>query len=152
MSLSDFWKLVADSRLLSAAQVERLAADFANEKPPSEQTIKVAAQWLMDLRAITKYHAQVLLAGKPGPFFYGDYKVYERIDKGRLAGCFRAIHAPTKYCVTLRFATGSLLKDAQQWAAADENTRLATQIASPFVQRYLEAADLTRFKFIVSED
>src|SRR4051794_28524729 len=111
MSLSDFWKLLADSRLLPAAQVQRLATDFQTEKPPSEQTVKVAAQWLMDLRAISRYQAQVLVAGKSGPFFFGDYKIYERIEKGRLAGCFRAIHNASKYCVILRFATGALLKE-----------------------------------------
>src|SRR3954453_10980002 len=121
MSLSDFWKLVADSRLLSVAQVKRLAADFQQEKPPSEQTVKTAAQWLLDMRAITKYQAQVLLAGKPGPFFFGDYKVYERIDRGRLVGCFRAVHSASKYCVVLRFATGSMLKEPQAWASAAEN-------------------------------
>ncbi len=152
MSLSDFWKLLADSRLLSPAQVQRLAADFQKEKPPTEQNVKTAAQWLMDLRALTKYQAQVLLAGKPGPFFFGDYKVYERIDKGRLAGCFRAVHNASKYCVILRFATGTLLKEPHQWAAASENAALSRQIVSPFVQRYFEAVDSTRFKFIVSED
>src|SRR5262245_29832701 len=152
MSLSDFWKLLADSRLLSAAQVQKLAEDFAKEKPPSEQTIKVAAQWLMDMWGISKYQAQVLLAGKSGPFFFGDYKIYERIDKGRMAGCFRAVHNDSKHCVILRFASGPLLKEPQRWAAASENTALAKQIVSPFVQRYFEAVDLPRFKFIVSED
>jgi serine/threonine protein kinase len=152
MSLSDFWKLLADSRLLSAAHVQRLATDFQKEKPPSDHTVKTAAQWLMDLRAISKYQAQVLVTGKTGPFFFGDYKLYERIDKGRLTGCFRALHNASKYCVILRFATGAILKDPQQWAAASENAALATQIVSPFVQRCFEAADLTRFKFIVSED
>ena len=104
------------------------------------------------MRAITKYQAQVLIAGKPGPFFYGDYKVYERIDKGRLAGCYRAVHQPTKHCVLLRFATGPLLKEPQRWAVASENTAAAAQLVSPFVQRYFEAVDLQRFKFLVSED
>jgi serine/threonine-protein kinase len=152
MSLSDFWKLLAESRLLSAAQVQLLATDFQKEKPPAEQTVKMAAQWLMDLRAITRYQAQVLVAGKPGPFFFGDYKIYERIDKGRLAGSFRALHNASKYCVILRFATGTLLKDPQQWSAANENVALARHIISPYVQRYFEARDLTRFKLIVGED
>ncbi len=152
MSISDFWKLLANSRLLTAEQVQQLVADFDKQPSVGEPTVKALAQWLMDIRAITKYQAQVLLTGKPGPFFYGDYKVYERIDKGRLTGCFRAVHNASKYCVILRFATGALLKDPQQWAAASQNTLAAAQIGSPFVQKYFDAVDLQRFKFFVSED
>src|SRR5262249_27241969 len=106
----------------------------------------------MDMWGISKYQAQVLLAGKSGPFFFGDYKIYERIDKGRMAGCFRAVHNNSKHCGILRFASGPLLKEPPRWATASENTALAKQIVSPFVQRYFEAVDLPRFKFIVSED
>lgn len=152
MSITDFWKLLAESRLLSVEQIKRLAKDYEKEKPAGEPSVKAVAQWLLDLRAITKYQAQVLLAGKPGPFFYGDYKVYERIDKGRLAGWYRAVHQATKHCVLIRFATGPLLKEPQRWAAARENTLAVVPIVSPFVQRYFAAVDLQRFKFLVSED
>lgn len=152
MSITDFWKLLAESRLLSVEQVKKLAQDYEKEKPAGEPSVKALAQWLMDIRAITKYQAQVLIAGKAGPFLYGDYKVHERIDKGRLAGSYRAVHQPTKHCVLLRFATGPLLKEPQRWSVASENMAAAAQLVSPFVQRYFEAVDLQRFKFLVSED
>ena len=69
MSITDFWKLLAESRLLSVEQIKRLAKDYEKEKPAGEPSVKAVAQWLLDLRVITKYQAQVLLAGKPGPFF-----------------------------------------------------------------------------------
>ena len=40
----------------------------------------------------------------------GDYRVYDRIDKGALRGQFCAIHAPTGHPVMLRFLAGSVLK------------------------------------------
>src|SRR5205085_2502107 len=107
---------------------------------------------LMDHRAVSKYQATVLLAGRAGPFFYGDYKVYERVEKGRLAGCFRAVHNATKHPVLLRFLTGPVLTDPRLWAAASASTLAAGQIMSPYVQRYFEPVDLQKFKFIVSED
>jgi hypothetical protein len=152
MSIADFWKLLINSRLLTAELAELLAADFDKQPSPGEPTVKALAQWLMDIRAITKYQAQVLLTGKPGPFYYGDYKVFERIDKGSLTGSFRAVHNASKYCVILRFASGTLLKDPRQWAAASQNILAATPINSPFVQRHFDAVDLQRFKFFVSED
>jgi hypothetical protein len=107
---------------------------------------------LMNHRAISKYQATVLLAGRAGPFFYGDYKVCERVEKGRLAGRFRAAHIATKHPVLLRFLTGPVLTDPRLWDVASANTLAAAQITSPYMQRHFEAVDLQKFKFIVSED
>src|SRR5689334_23610068 len=76
VSISDFWRLLAESRLLAAPQVQQLAAEFAGTQPPTEQAIsKAAAQWLLSRKVLSRYQATVLLAGRAGPFFYGDYKV-----------------------------------------------------------------------------
>jgi serine/threonine protein kinase len=152
ITIQDFWRLLGESRLLSQAQVQRLANDFAQLKHKSQPTPRTLAQWLMDHRAISKYQATVLLAGRPGPFFYGEYKVYERADKGWLSGCFRAVHHPTKHPVLLRFVSGAVLTEARLWAAASANTSAAAAIVSPYLQRHFEAVDLQKFKFIVSED
>src|SRR3954468_3172674 len=93
VSISDFWRLLAESRLLTAPQVQQLAGEFAGSQPPTEQAnSKAAAQWLLTRKVLSRYQAMVLLKGRAGPFFYGDYKVYDRIEQGRLAGQFRAIH------------------------------------------------------------
>jgi len=152
VTIPDFWRLLGESRLLTAAQVQRLGNDFGQEKHATPPTSRTVAQWLMDHRAISKYQATVLLAGRAGPFFYGDYKVYERVEKGRLAGRFRAAHIATKHPVLLRFLTGPVLTDPRLWDVASANTRAAAQITSPYVQRHFEAVDLQKFKFVVSED
>jgi hypothetical protein len=152
ITIPDFWRLLTESRLLTPAQLQRLSNDFAQLRFKSQPTPRTLAQWLMDHRAITKYQATVLLAGRPGPFFYGEYKVYERVDKGWLTGCFRAVHNATKHPVLLRFLSGPVLSDPRLWAAASQNTFAAAQIVSPYVQRHFEAVDLQKFKFIVSED
>ena len=60
----------------------------------------------MARNVLSKYQTTILLAGRPGPFYYGDYKVYDRVEQGRLAGQFRAVHAPTGHPVLLQFLTG----------------------------------------------
>ena len=152
VTIPDFWRLLGESRLLTQAQVQRLSSDFVQTKHKEQPTPRTLAQWLMDHRAISKYQATVLLAGRPGPFFYGEYKVYERVDKGWQSGCFRAVHNKTKHPVVLRFVSGPVLTDPRMWAAASASTAAAAQIVSPFAQRHFEAVDLQKFKFIVSED
>ncbi len=152
ISIADFWRLLGESRLLAPEQVGQLAADFGQMKGAAEgASAKTLAQWLLARNVLSCYQTTILLAGRAGPFHYGDYKVYDRIDSGRLAGQFRAVHAPTGHPVLLQFLTGAVVGDPQLWAAANE-TLAAASIASPHLQRFFEPVDLQSFKFLVSED
>jgi hypothetical protein len=148
-----FWNLLRDSRLLAPEQVQQLSADFGHMKGAAEQgSAKTLSEWLVARNVLSKYQTMILLAGRAGPFFYGDYKVYDRVDKGRLAGQFRAVHAPTGHPVLLQFLTGPIITDQQLWAAAANDVLAASSIVSPHVQRFFEPVDLQAFKFLVSED
>lgn len=148
-----FWSLLQESRLLAAEQCQQLAADFSQVKGASDQSnARTLAEWLVARNVLSRYQTMILLAGRPGPFHYGDYKVYDRIEKGRLAGCFRAVHGPTGHPVLLQFLTGAVISDPAAWADAVQNTLSATTVQSPHVQRFFEPVDLGSFKFVVAED
>jgi eukaryotic-like serine/threonine-protein kinase len=152
VSIADFWKLLGQSRLLPLQQVQQLAADYSQGKAADPANGKAAAEWLVARQAVTRYQAAILLAGKSGPFFFGDYRINERIEKGRLGGAFRAVHVPTGHGVLLQFLTGPVSKEPALWAAASREILAASQIVSPQVQRIFEPVDLGTFKFVVGED
>src|SRR5687767_14452479 len=80
VSIQDFWKLIIDSRLLSPEQCHLLGTEFAGVNGAVAQAnAKSLAQFLISRNALSNYQSDVLLAGHAGPFFYGDYKVYDRI-------------------------------------------------------------------------
>lgn len=148
-----FWSLLQESRLLAAEQCQQLAADFSQVKGAGDQSnARTLAEWLVARNVLSRYQTMILLAGRPGPFHYGDYKVYDRIEKGRLAGNFRAVHGPTGHPVLLQFLTGAVIQDPAAWADAVQNTLSACTVLSPHVQRFFEPVDLGSFKFVVSED
>ncbi|WP_425618493.1 protein kinase [Anatilimnocola sp. NA78] len=151
--IPNFWSLLQQSRLLAPEQCQQLASDFAHVKGASDQSnARTLAEWLVARNVLSRYQTMILLAGRPGPFHYGDYKVYDRIEKGRLAGCFRAVHGPTGHPVLLQFLTGAVIQDPNAWADAVQNTLAACAVQSPHVQRFFEPVDLGSFKFVVSED
>ncbi len=153
VSIPAFWKLLADSRLLAPQQCQQLATDFAQLKgSPTEGSARPLAEWLVSRNVLSRYQTAILLAGRSGPFYYGDYKVYDRVDKGRLAGLFRAVHIPTGHPVLLQFLAGDIIRDPNRWAAAAQETLAASNIVSPFLPRYYEPVDLQTFKFVVLED
>ncbi|HEV3004254.1 MAG TPA: protein kinase, partial [Pirellulales bacterium] len=103
---------------------------------------------------LSRYQAKVLMAGKPGPFVYGDYVVYDRAERPRLAGLFRARHLPTKHPVCLLFLAGSALNDPQAIARLVPQVALARQAgqSQPRVSACHQFVDLGKFKFLVVED
>jgi eukaryotic-like serine/threonine-protein kinase len=151
-TVSDLWKLLGESKLLAPQHLKQLADEFAAGSAGAEPNARSLAQWLVSRKAVTRYQAVVLLAGRSGPFFYGDYKVTDRLEQGALAGAFRAVHIASGHPVLLRFLSGAILGDAKAWEVARRQSGEAAKIVSPHVQRHFDAVDLGKYKFFVSED
>jgi len=150
MSTAEFWRLVTESRLIKPEQCQQLGREFSQVNPNGEA--QALANWLVGKRAITKYHAMVLMAGRAGPFLYGDYQVFDRLDKGRFSGMFRAVHTPSGYPVLLRFLTGPAVQNPQLWAQSALRAKRLGQLKGPQFQRVFEPVDLQSFKFAVIEE
>ena len=153
VSIPEFWKLTLESRLLAPEHCQQLAASYEQTKGALGQTTaKALAEWLISINVLSKYQATVLLNGRSGPFYYGEYKVYDRIDAGRWKGAFRAVHAPTNHPVLLQFVTGAVTQDPQHWAFVVGQVHNRLTASFPHWHRYFEVVDLGNFKFLVAED
>jgi eukaryotic-like serine/threonine-protein kinase len=152
-SVPEFWQLVEQSRLLVGDQCRQLHQEFqATNGSTDHSSPRALGEWLVSRNIFSRYQVMVLLAGRPGPFVYGDYKIYDRVETGRLANEFRAVHAAAGHPVLLRFLTGPIVQDAGLWAAAANEAQIACFLNHPHLQRYFELVDLGSFKFLVEED
>ncbi|MFO0904777.1 MAG: serine/threonine-protein kinase [Pirellulales bacterium] len=153
VTIPDFWKLAVESRLLTPEICQQLAATYEQTKGSLDPAAsKTLADWLVSINVLSKYQATVLVNGRSGPFFYGEYKVYDRIDAGRWKGLFRAVHAPTNHPVLLQFVTGAVTQDPQHWAYVVGQVHNRLTAAYPHWHRFHEVVDLGNFKFLVAED
>ena len=50
-------------------------------------------QWLVARNYVTDYQATLLARGHVDDFFLGEYKILERIGRGRMAGVYKAVRA-----------------------------------------------------------
>lgn len=147
-----FWKLVVEGQLLSLDECHQYHAAWAAQNPHGDA--QSLAEWLVAQNVISRYQASILLAGRGGPFIYGDYKIYDRIESGRLKGIFRALHMPTMHTVCLQFLT------PEQAVSPDNVARLSYQAALvsrtsagfPHLLRCYHLVDLGTYKFFVLED
>jgi hypothetical protein len=96
-----FWKLTIDSRLLALDECQRLHADFSQitRSPPDD--VATLAKWLVSQGVLSRYQARVLLSGRAGPFWLGDYKIVDRHGDGQIKGLYQALCQSTGQQVLL---------------------------------------------------
>ena len=142
VSLDDFWRLLTESRLLSAERCERLNQEFGEVKGASQQSnANTLAAWLQSQNVISRYQAKILLAGRPGPFVYGEYHVDGLIKTGPFAGHFRAKHAATNHGVTLVFLTGTAIQVPRLWSQLVQRVASYCEVMHPHLVRCYELVD-----------
>lgn len=150
---TSIWDLIQKAQLLSAAQCQQWRSEIAKAHGGKNvDDPKAIAEFLVGKNVLSKYQSNVLLAGRPGPFAYGDYKVYDKVDRGRLAGMFRAVHATTGHPVLLQFLSGPVTQNPQSWNFAANEARVAGRMVNPHLHRVFELCDTPKHKFVVWED
>jgi serine/threonine protein kinase len=154
LTLDNFWTLLADSQLLAPDELGKLAESASKNDGSATLTPEKIAKFLVSKSKLSMYQAKILLAGHAGPFYYGDYQIYDRIESGRLAGIFRAVHTPSRHPVCLYFLSGQQAQDPQmmehlayQAAAANRST-----VGHPHLFRCYHLRDEGTYKFIVIDD
>ncbi len=154
VGIGEFWKLAQASRLFSADDCQQLEVAFAQVRGASTTgNAGTLAEWLVANGTLSRFQAQTLLAGRPGPFLYGDYCVYDRIrsKEGRLAGLFRAVHAPPRHPVLLYFFPKEIAGSPEWWPAAVQQTAWACWTGHPYVSECYQLLELGRVKLVAIE-
>ena len=152
ISIPDFWKLAIDSQLLDLQQCRQYGEAFGNVKGAATQSnARTLVEWLVADNVLSRYQAQVLLAGRAGPFVYGEYKVYDRIKRGLARSVFPAVHMPSQHPVTLFFLPQTETINGSKWAEVLEGSAAAIAIQHPNVGRCHELLDAGGYKFVVME-
>lgn len=153
IEIPEFWRLVIESQLLPADECQRLGQQFGYVKGAAVQgNARTLAEWLIAENVISRYQSTILLAGRPGPFAYGDYKIYDRLEDGPLRGQFKAVHSQTGHPVVLKFFAGETVSDAGRWAETAQRAMKHTSLSHPHLWRSFELVDLEQFKFIAVQD
>ncbi len=150
---AELWKLLQDSRLIPATRAAEVEAAFAQARmSPDVLDVRSMTAWLVREQLLTRYQAEQLLRGRGGPFFYGPYRVIDRVRDGRLRGLFRAIHEPTHFAVLLRFAAPRVAQDPRLWNHVRQYQRGHTALDHPHLQRVYSLEDTSGHRFLVLED
>src|SRR5215212_4895945 len=129
----DLIALIVRSRLLRA---DDLKAALGHLVPSGSDAADLdnVRRTLVAGRHLTEYQAALLLRGHADGFFLGPYRILEQINKGRLAGVYKAAHQSGQV-VAIKVLPASKARDPDVLARFKREAKLLTRLDHPNVVR-----------------
>ncbi len=150
VNVETYWNLLVRSRLMGADDARQWRLRWMKESGPRAHETLALARWLVANRLLTEYQAGLLLRGHADHFFLGDYKLLDRIGKGRMAGVYRAVHRLGQM-VAIKVLPPSKVKDAEGFGRFQREARLAVRLQHPNIVRTYQRGLANGLHFIVME-
>jgi serine/threonine protein kinase len=107
-------------------------------------------RWLVSSGYVTEYQAGLLAQGHADDFFLNQYKILERIGRGRMAGVFKAVHTLGQI-VAIKVLPPSRAKNTQLLARFQREARLSLRLKHPNVVRSFQVGEAHGVHYLVME-
>jgi len=133
---AEFWTLLAATGLVDRGAVEAARREqAANPAACGGDTARGVAAWLVGRGLLTRWQAKRLAAGNRGPFFLGDYRLLERLDRTGDALEFTARHEPSGRVVSVVLLNAKRCRRIDVWTEIVQRTKVASQTTDPMLSR-----------------
>jgi serine/threonine protein kinase len=149
-SVEGLCQLLARSRLLSPEDVGALQERWRVEAGPAAGDLARFCQWLVSGQYVTQYQVEALQRGHFDHFFLNQYKLLERIGKGRMAGVYKAVHQLGQ-TVAIKVLPPSKAKDPELFGRFRREARLAVRLKHPNVVRTFQLGETNGLHYLVME-
>ncbi len=106
--------------------------------------------WLVANKHLTDYQGALLVRGFCEGFFLNDYKVLDRIGRGRMAGVYKAQHRLGQV-VAIKVLPPSKAREANLKSRFLREARLALQLKHPNVVRAFQVGEAAGLHYLVME-
>jgi eukaryotic-like serine/threonine-protein kinase len=109
-------------------------------------------RWLAARQYVTEYQASLLAKGHgdPDSYFLNQYKIMDRLGRGRMAGVYRAVHALGQ-TVAIKVLPPSKAKDPLILGRFQREARLALRLKHPNVVRAFQIGQANGLHYLVME-
>src|SRR5207237_7040809 len=114
------------SGLVDAAQLEE-----AVNRLPETNRGRVIARELVARGLLTKFQAEMLLAGRTGGFQLGQYRILDQLGQGGMGRVFKAEHQAMNRVVALKVLAGHLIKTDKAQQMFQREVRAAARLVHP---------------------
>jgi serine/threonine protein kinase len=149
MTVEEYCDLLVHSQLQTAGAVKAIRTRWrmVARNPAS---LNDFAHWLVANGHLTSHQATLIAKGQVNHFFFHQFKILDRVGKGRMAGVYKAVD-PTGQLVAIKVLAPSKAQDPALLARFQREARLATQLNHPCIVRTLHFGELRGLHYIVME-
>src|SRR5436305_9531205 len=132
LTVQNVYGLLLRSQLLSLDESKAMFARWQEEARDQATNLARFAAWMVSNRYLTEYQATLLARGHADGFFLGDYKILDRLGKGRMAGVYRAQHRLGQV-VAIKVLPPSKARELNLLARFQREAKLALRLRHPNV-------------------
>jgi serine/threonine protein kinase len=150
MNLDQVRELIVSGQLLSAERFDEFQQGWLDGNRKPEEGAEFI-RWLVDERELTEFQGKALLAGIPGPYLLGPYRVTARVTAGRLGDVYHAEHVEFQQPVSLKVFPAALNQDPELAARLGREARVSLQVDSPHVVKTYQVGRVGSIPFIALE-
>jgi hypothetical protein len=142
--------LLIGSKLLAPDEVKAIYARWQGESGESSGDLAQFTRWLVTNQFVTHYQAALVAKGHTDGFFINQYKILDRLGRGRMAGVYRAVHQLGQI-VAIKVLPPSRGKNPHILARFLREARLAVRLKHPNVVRSFQVGQYHGLHYLVME-
>ncbi|MHB1421930.1 MAG: serine/threonine-protein kinase [Gemmataceae bacterium] len=150
LTVQNVYGLLLRSKLLSFDEAKAMFARWQQEAKDASTNLAQFASWMVANNYLTEYQAQLLARGHAEGFFLNEYKILERLGKGRMAGVYKAQHQLGQI-VAIKVLPPSKSREANLLGRFHREARLATLLKHPNIVRAFQTGAVEGLHYIVME-
>lgn len=150
LTVQNVYGLLLRSKLLSTDEARAMFARWQQEAKDDAGNLTQFASWMASNKYLTEYQAQLLARGHAQGFFLNEYKILERLGRGRMAGVYKAQHQLGQI-VAIKVLPPSKAKEANLLGRFQREARLALLLKHPNVVRAFQTGTADGVHYIVME-
>jgi serine/threonine protein kinase len=149
-TVEDVYGLLLRSRLVPAEDAQALLDRWQAEEKERPSDPQRFVAWLVANRHLTEYQGALLVRGFCERFFLNDYKVLDRLGRGRMAGVYKAQHRLGQI-VAIKVLPPSKAREPNMKSRFLREARLALQLKHPNVVRTFQVGEDNGLHYLVME-
>src|SRR5262249_1367190 len=150
LTVQNVYGLLLRSRLLGIEEAKAMYARWQKDAGSSANNLGRFAGWMVQNRYVTDYQATLLARGHADGFFLNEYKILDRLGKGRMAGVYLGQHQLGQV-VAIKVLPPSKAKDPNLLARFKREARLPTKLKHPNMVRTFQMGQLSDLYYLVME-
>jgi serine/threonine protein kinase len=135
---------------MSFDEAKAMYARWQQEAKDAATNLARFASWMVANKYLTEYQAQLLARGHAEGFFLNDYKILDRLGKGRMAGVYKAQHQLGQI-VAIKVLPPSKAKEANLLGRFHREARLSVRLKHPNIVRSFQTGEDQGLHYIVME-